>query len=102
LIVAWYALNGQPIPKDLRDRCALFVFPPGSATEEKMPKFYTVKETMEILRLSRPTVSLKIRSGKIPVVRLSSESKHGRVLIPAEFIDDLVEKSMRAVQQGVN
>jgi excisionase family DNA binding protein len=66
-----------------------------------MPKFYTVKEAMQILRLSRPTVSLKIRAGKIPVVRLS-ESKHGRVLIPAEFIDGLVEKSMQGVQRGAN
>jgi predicted site-specific integrase-resolvase len=66
-----------------------------------MPKFYTVKETMQILRLSRLTVSLKIKAGKIPVVRLS-ESKRGWVLIPAEFIDGLVEKSMQAVQQGVN
>jgi len=50
--------------------------------------FYTELEAAEILCYSRPTISLKIKSGEIPAVRPSGKFK-GRVLIPASYFEQL-------------
>ena len=53
-----------------------------------MPKFFTPAQAAEILHYSRPTISLKIKSGEIPAIRPSNKIK-GRVLIPAEYFNNL-------------
>jgi excisionase family DNA binding protein len=53
-----------------------------------MPKFFTPAEVAEILHYSRPTISLKIKSGEIPAVRPSGKIR-GRVLIPASYFERL-------------
>jgi excisionase family DNA binding protein len=58
-----------------------------------MPKFFTPAEAAEILHYSRPTISLKIKSGEIPAVRPSGKIR-GRVLIPASYFDDLAALAM--------
>jgi len=51
-------------------------------------KFFTPAQAAEILHYSRTTVSLKIKSGEIPAIRPSGKIK-GRVLIPAEYFENL-------------
>jgi excisionase family DNA binding protein len=58
-----------------------------------MPKFFTPAEVAEILHYSRPTVSLKIKSGEIPAVRPSGKIR-GRVLIPASYFEELAAAAM--------
>ena len=62
-----------------------------------MPKFFTPAQAAEILHYSRPTISLKIKSGEIPAVRPSGKNK-GRVLIPAEYIECLTAAAMNSFQ----
>jgi len=62
-----------------------------------MPKFFTPAEAAAILRYSRPTISLKIKSGEIPAIRPSGKLK-GRVLIPAEYFERLATTAMSSSQ----
>jgi excisionase family DNA binding protein len=65
-----------------------------------MPQFFSVAEAAKILHFSRPTVSLKIKSGEIPAIRPSGKLK-GRVLIPSAYIEKLVAQAMgNALEQG--
>jgi excisionase family DNA binding protein len=65
-----------------------------------MPQFYTPAEAAEILHFSRPTISLKIKSGEIPAVRPSGKLR-GRVLIPASYFEKLAAAAMeRMPPQG--
>jgi excisionase family DNA binding protein len=65
-----------------------------------MPQFLSVAEAAKILHFSRPTVSLKIKSGEIPAVRPSGKLR-GRVLIPSAYIERLVTEAMgNAPEQG--
>ena len=53
-----------------------------------MAQFYSIKQTMEILSISRATIQRKIRTGEIPSVRIGK-----RVLIPTEFLQQLSDKA---------
>jgi excisionase family DNA binding protein len=53
-----------------------------------MPQFVTVSEFISATKISRPTVSRKIKTGEIPAVRLGC-----RVLIPASFFNELEDKA---------
>jgi excisionase family DNA binding protein len=53
-----------------------------------MPQFITVLEFISATKISRPTVSRKIKAGEIPAVRLGC-----RVLIPASFLNELEDKA---------
>jgi excisionase family DNA binding protein len=64
-----------------------------------MPKFFTPAQAAEILHYSRPTISLKIKSGEIPAIRPSNKTK-GRVLIPAEYFERLATTAM-SYSQGM-
>jgi excisionase family DNA binding protein len=59
--------------------------------------FYTSVEVAEILHYSRPTISLKIKSGEIPAIRPSGKLR-GRVLIPASYIEKLEEEAIKNYQ----
>ncbi|MDR0684480.1 MAG: helix-turn-helix domain-containing protein [Spirochaetaceae bacterium] len=58
-----------------------------------MPQFVTVSEFISATRISRPTVSRKIKTGEIPSTRIGI-----RILIPASFLQELEEKA-RAPKQ---
>ncbi len=47
-------------------------------------KFYSVKETAQILNITRAGVYGLVKKGKIPHLRLGD-----RILIPKKFIDEL-------------
>jgi excisionase family DNA binding protein len=59
-----------------------------------MPQFITVSEFISAARISRPTVSRKIKTGEIPSARIGS-----RILIPASFLQELEDKA-RAPKQS--
>jgi excisionase family DNA binding protein len=65
-----------------------------------MPKFFTPAEAAEILHYSRPTISLKIKSGEIPAVRPGGKAR-GRLLIPAGYFERLAAAALeRTREQG--
>jgi excisionase family DNA binding protein len=53
-----------------------------------MSQFVTISEFILATKISRPTVSRRIKTGEIPAVRLGC-----RVLIPASFLNELEEKA---------
>jgi excisionase family DNA binding protein len=53
-----------------------------------MQQFCTIRQTQEIMNISRPTLYRHIKSGEIPAVRVG-----GRVLIPASFLQELENKA---------
>jgi excisionase family DNA binding protein len=53
-----------------------------------MPQFLTVSEFISAARVSRPTVSRKIKTGEIPSTKIGA-----RVLIPASFLTELEDKA---------
>jgi excisionase family DNA binding protein len=53
-----------------------------------MPQFVTVSEFISATKISRPTVSRRIKAGEIPAVYLGN-----RVLIPASFLKELEDKA---------
>jgi excisionase family DNA binding protein len=53
-----------------------------------MPQFVTINEFISATRISRPTVSRRIKAGEIPAVHLGS-----RVLIPASYLKELEDKA---------
>jgi len=55
--------------------------------EKTEKRTYTVAEVVEILGVSRITVLRRIKDGTIPSIRLGR-----RVLIPAEYVDELLGK----------
>jgi excisionase family DNA binding protein len=55
-----------------------------------MEQFCTIRQTQEIMHISRPTLYRHIKSGEIPAVRVG-----GRVLIPASFLQELEEKARK-------
>jgi excisionase family DNA binding protein len=59
-----------------------------------MPQFLSIKEFILATRLSRPTVSRKIKSGEIPFTRIGA-----RVLIPASFLEKLEKKADASVSK---
>jgi excisionase family DNA binding protein len=63
-----------------------------------MPLFFTPAEAAEILRYSRPTISLKIKSGEIPAVRPSGKVR-GRVLIPASYFERLAAAALEGAEK---
>ena len=58
-----------------------------------MTQFLTIAEFISAVRISRPTVSRKIKSGEIPFTRIGA-----RVLIPASFLKELEDRAMRSVE----
>ena len=55
-------------------------------------QFYTISETEKILRLSRTALYFKIKSGKIPSVKIGK-----RVLVPGIYFEKLKNQAMEAV-----
>jgi excisionase family DNA binding protein len=53
-----------------------------------MPQFITISEFISATRISRPTVSRKIKTGKIPSAKIGI-----RILIPASFLQELEDKA---------
>jgi excisionase family DNA binding protein len=53
-----------------------------------MPQFITVSEFISATRISRPTVSRKIKTGEIPSTRIGT-----RILIPTSFLSELEDKA---------
>lgn len=53
------------------------------------PKFYSVAEVAEILRMSSMTVYRAIADGEVPAVRI-----RGRWIVPARAVDELIEAAM--------
>jgi excisionase family DNA binding protein len=53
-----------------------------------MPQFITVSEFVSATRISRPTVSRKLKSGEIPSTRIGV-----RILIPASFLKELEDRA---------
>jgi excisionase family DNA binding protein len=49
-----------------------------------MDQFYTIRQAQAILKISRVTLSRHIKLGIVPAIHVG-----GRVLIPAEFFEDL-------------
>jgi excisionase family DNA binding protein len=60
-----------------------------------MPQFITINEAIETLRISRPTINRRIKTGEIPATKIGS-----RILIPAMFIQQLQDKAIKAQTQG--
>jgi excisionase family DNA binding protein len=58
-----------------------------------MPQFITVSEFISATRISRPTVSRKIKTGEIPSTRIGI-----RILIPASFLQELEDKAHASKQ----
>jgi excisionase family DNA binding protein len=63
-----------------------------------MNQFFTSAEAAVILHYSRPTISLKIKSGEIPAVRPSGKLR-GRVLIPASYFERLSAAAMEGASK---
>lgn len=60
-----------------------------SATAKKEPKFYTRKETADLLHVTLPTLSRLTKDGLIVSKRVGS-----RILYEAEAIDEAVKKQV--------
>lgn len=60
------------------------------AYEKENNKFYTTKETAEILRVNLKTIFNYIRQGKIKPVRIGGNKKTGKTLIPQSEIDKIL------------
>jgi excisionase family DNA binding protein len=58
-----------------------------------MPQFITISEFIAAMRISRPTVSRKIKAGEIPSTRIGI-----RILIPASFLQELENKARKPKQ----
>lgn len=68
-----------------------------SATAKKEPKFYTRKETAELLHVTLPTLARLTKDGLIVSKRVGS-----RILYEAEAIDEAVKKTGRIqISEGV-
>jgi len=52
--------------------------------------FYSRKEAAEVLCCSLPSIARYLRDGVIPHTKIGA-----RILIPAQFIDDLAAKAMQ-------
>ena len=63
--------------------------------EDLMQQFNTITQALAILNVSRPTLYRHIKNGKIPAVRLG-----GRVLIPADFFDELRSQASNKAHQA--
>jgi excisionase family DNA binding protein len=59
-----------------------------------MPQFITINEAITALRISRPTINRRIKTGEIPATKIGS-----RILIPAVFIQQLQDKAMKPQSQ---
>jgi len=57
-------------------------------------KFYTTKETAEILRLSPQTISRYCREGKIKTI------KNGKILITGKEIKKYMERTLKRGKYG--
>jgi excisionase family DNA binding protein len=60
-----------------------------------MPQFITINEAIKSLRISRPTINRRIKTGEIPATKIGT-----RILIPAAFIQQLEDKAMKPQTQG--
>jgi len=65
-------------------------------SEAKIPNFLTIKELVAATKISRQTISRKIKSGEIPHVKVGS-----RILIPMSFLIGLEETAWSNVNQKV-
>ena len=59
-----------------------------------MPQFATINQTVETLKISRPTLYRKIKTREIPSVRVGK-----RVLIPFSFFKELEEKAISSASK---
>ena len=58
-------------------------------------RFQSISEVSITLGLSIPTINRRLKEGKIPFIKLG-----GRVLIPVEFIENLVQQALSASSEG--
>jgi excisionase family DNA binding protein len=63
--------------------------------ETEIPKFITIAELVATSKVSRQTISNKLRSGEIPYIKLGA-----RVLIPTSFLMNLENAAWAKTKQG--
>jgi hypothetical protein len=63
--------------------------------EASFPKFVTIAELVAAAKISRQTVSRKLRLNEIPHVKVGA-----RILIPSSFLVDLESAAWSATRQG--
>ena len=63
--------------------------------EAVLPKFVTIAEVVKATKISRQTVSRKLRLNQIPHVKVGS-----RILIPSSFLVDLEDAAWAATRRG--
>jgi excisionase family DNA binding protein len=63
--------------------------------ETAIPKFITIAELVAASKVSRQTISNKLKSGEIPYTKLGT-----RVLIPASFLMNLENAAWAKTKQG--
>jgi excisionase family DNA binding protein len=64
--------------------------------EAVLPKFLTIAELVAATKISRQTISRKIKLGEIPHVKMGS-----RILIPASFLVDLENMAWSTTKQRI-
>jgi excisionase family DNA binding protein len=65
-------------------------------SEAVLPKFLTIAELVAATKISRQTISRKLKSGEIPHTKLGS-----RILIPASFLFDLEKDAWAGISERV-
>jgi len=61
-----------------------------------LPKFLTIAELIAATKISRQTISRKLKLGEIPHVKMGS-----RILIPASFLIDLENAAWSTTKQRI-
>jgi len=64
-------------------------------SETTIPKFITIAELVAASKVSRQTISNKLRAGEIPYTKLGA-----RVLIPTSFLASLENVAWAKAKQG--
>jgi excisionase family DNA binding protein len=64
--------------------------------ETVQPQFLTIAELVTATKISRQTISRKLKNGEIPHAKVGS-----RILIPASFLFDLEKKAWTVINKRV-
>lgn len=57
-------------------------------------KYYSIKEAMEILRRSRPTVLAYIRAGLLKAHKLNPDAKNSKIIIAETDLKEFIQNSI--------